>query len=444
MTNKTTFTGEVNIPSNSSYKIGGSAAPFMRVVTSTAVNTGAAGSTPTITAGGNSSAGSITFAIPRGTGGQDGDNGPPGTPGPPGANGQAGPPGPPGPSGGAGPPGNTGGTHPNGNVGTHTNNNIHTNAYFRSNGHAYLDNHSSFVFYATQHTHAQGYPGGSYNYYVYGDDDGGLRTVGHQYNAAIGCYVPHYIRAAAMSVRSDSRQKKEVTTLDTETCLNKIKKIRPVSYYDKSIDRFSLGFIAQEMKKEINIVVDDREIGYINNLQVMGRFSNKRSQRVHGDSTTTAKGDWNLYTFTLAEGVEWPDPMPLGVRPKGYLSTAASLGSHEDRPIEHIKFSCLGDFKYNIKCFSVAVYDYKYSGPVKERSVDLLIAAKTDEYPGDNEFPRIDIDEDELYFLEGMNVDNIHSINYPEVFTTLTAAVQELDKKRVSNQKRIDALESKV
>ena len=439
MTNKTTFTGEVNIPSNSSYKIGGSAAPFMRVVSSTAVNTGAAGSTPTITAGGNASAGSITFAIPRGTGGQDGSNGPPGNnggqgnQGPQGGQGNQGPQGPTGPSGSSG-----------GNVGTHTNNNIHTNSYFRSNGYGYLDNHASFVFYATQNTHAQGYPGGYYTYYVYGDDDGGTRTVGNNYNAAIGCYVPHYIRAAALSIRSDSRQKKEVTTLDTETCLNKIKKTRPVSYHDKSTDRFSLGFIAQEMKKEINIVVDDKEVGYIANLQVMGHFSNKRSQPVYEDSTTTAKGDWNLYTFTLAEGVEWPDPMPLGVRPKGEVSTAASLGSTEDRPIEHIKFTCMGAFKTYIKCFSVAVYDYKFSGEVKERSVDLLIPVKTDEYPGDTEFPRIDIDEDELYFLEGMNVDNIHAINYPEVFTTLTGAVQELDKKRVSNQKRIDALESKV
>lgn len=442
MTNKTTFTGEVNIPSNSSYKIGGSAAPFMRVVTSTAVNTGAAGSTPTITAGGNASAGSITFAIPRGTGGQDGSDGPAGTPGPPGAAGNQGPPGPSGPNGGAGPPGPPGNS--GGNVGTHTNNNIHTTSYFRSNGSAHLDNHNAFVFYATQNTHAQGYPGGYYTFYVYADDDSGLRTVGNYYNANIGCFVPHYIRAEGLSIRSDSRQKKEVTTLDTETCLNKIKKTRPVSYLNKSDGRFSLGFIAQEMKKEINIVVDDREVGYITNLQVMGQFSNKRSQRVDEDSTTTAKGDWNLYTFTLAEGVEWPDPMPLGVRPKGEVSTAASLGSTEDRPVEHIKFTCMGAFKTDIKCFSVAVYDYKFSGAVKERSVDLLIPAKTDEYPGDNEFPRIDIDEDELYFLEGMNVDNIHAINYPEVFTTLTGAVQELDKKRVSNQKRIDALESKV
>ena len=90
------------------------------------------------------------------------------------------------------------------------------------------------------------------------------------------------------------------------------------------------------------------------------------------------------------------------------------------------------------------MYDYKFSGAVKERSVDLLIPMKTDEYLGDSEFPRIDIDENELYILEGTKVGDLHSINYTEVFTALTGAVQELDKKRLSNQKRIDALESKV
>ena len=90
------------------------------------------------------------------------------------------------------------------------------------------------------------------------------------------------------------------------------------------------------------------------------------------------------------------------------------------------------------------MHDSRYCDQPKERSVDLLIPVKTDEYSGTKADPRIVIDEDELYFLEGTRVDDYHSINYNEVFTALTGAVQELDKKRVSNQKRIDALESKV
>jgi len=436
MTNKTTFTGEVNIPSNSTYKIGGSAAPFMRVVTSTAVNTGAAGSTPTITAGGNASAGSITFAIPRGTDGENGQNGSPGTPGPPGPPGDQGPPG---PTGGRtpGPSGNTGGS--GGNIGTATNGNIKTNSYIRTNGYGYIDNTRGRLFYATANAHyTYVYPNGSY----FADD----AVVGAQYNAAIGMKGYQGLRAGGLMVRSDGRQKKEVTTLDTETCLNKIKKTRPVSYLDKSNEKYSIGFIAQEMKKEINITVDNGGCDYVDNLQIMGRFSNKRSQRVAEDSTTTAKGDWNLYTFTLLEGLEWPDVMPLG-------NSGSNLFDMEtDRKIEHIRFSSVFATEYgnrnpvkNLeKSWSVAVYDYKFSGAVKERSVDLLIPMKTDEYLDDSDFPRIDIDENELYILEGTKVGDLHSINYTEVFTALTGAVQELDKKRLSNQKRIDALESKV
>ena len=460
MTNKTTFTGEVNIPSNSSYKIGGSAAPFMRVVTSTAVNTGNPGSTPTITAGGNASAGSITFAIPRGVGGQDGANGPPGTPGAQGAAGQQGPQGPPGPPGNNGATGNAGGS--GGSIGTHTSQTIITSSYFKANGHAYIDNHRSYVFYAFANSHGpqgnagtntlynSGFINGYYTHYT-GGDDGVLVKIGHQYNAAIGLYTTQTFRSGGIMVTSDRRQKKEISTLNTETCLNKIKKIRPVSYIDKSNDRFSLGFVAQELKKEINVAVDDRGVDFIENLQILGSFSNKRSQRVHGDSTTTAKGDWNLYTFTLAEGVDWPDPMPIGLEgapPMGkYPNGPSFLGGFpsesKKRQVEHIKFSCFKT-KKDLKEYGVAVYDYKFSGAAKERSIDLLIPVKTDEYPGDEGHPRIDIDENEIYILEGTIVDDYHSINYTEVFTTLTGAVQELDKKRVSNQKRIDALESKV
>ena len=152
----------------------------------------------------------------------------------------------------------------------------------------------------------------------------------------------------------------------------------------------------------------------------MGRFSNKRSQRVAEDSTTTAKGDWNLYTFTLLEGVEWPDVMPLG------NSGANLFDTGTDRKIEHIKFSCPEIYGNRKESWSVAVYDYKFSGAVKERSVDLLIPIKTDEYLGDSEFPRIDIDENELYILEGTRIGDLHTINYNEVFTALTGAVQEL------------------
>jgi len=426
MTNKTTFTGEVNIPSNSSYKIGGSAAPFMRVVTSTAVNTGNPGSTPTITAGGNASAGSITFAIPRGNAGQNGTNGPPGAPGPQGGQGAQGNRGAQGNQGATGGSGGSGG-----NIGTTKNGNINTNAYFRSNGYAYIDGSRSHMFYAQYNRSGLGYPGGSFQ--GYHGDDHFVQSIGY-WNMPIGCYTNHYFRSGGLTVKSDGRQKKEVTTLDTETCLNKIKKIRPVSYLDRSTERFSLGFVAQELKKEINIAVDPRGNDFVENLQLGGKFSNKRGP-VNPDVDKKQEGPWYLYTFTLAEGVEWPDVNPLVLRDK----------SDDTWQVEQIKFMCPDNKEFqSIKNFSVAVHDSRYCDQPKERSVDLLIPVKTDEYSGTTEDPRIDIDEDELYFLEGTRVDDYHSINYNEVFTALTGAVQELDKKRVSNQKRIDALESKV
>jgi hypothetical protein len=156
---------------------------------------------------------------------------------------------------------------------------------------------------------------------------------------------------------------------------------------------------------------------------------------VDPDVEKKQEGDWYLYTFTLAEGVEWPDVNPLVLRDK----------SDDTFQIEQIRFMCPDNKGFGeLKCFSVAVHDSRYCDEPKERSVDLLIPVKTDEHSGTMEDPRIEIDEDELYFLEGTRVDDYHTINYNEVFTALTGAVQELDKKRVSNQKRIDALESKV
>ena len=41
-------------------------------------------------------------------------------------------------------------------------------------------------------------------------------------------------------------------------------------------------------------------------------------------------------------------------------------------------------------------------------------------------------------------MNDAHSVNYNEVFTVLTASVQEIDKQRLLDRARLEVLESKI
>jgi hypothetical protein len=385
MTNSTTFPGEINIPSNTTYKVGGNIVQVLAANSAISVATGDAGSDASVTLGGNASAATLAFTIPRGNTGQQGQNGPNapsvGPQGP--SSNQAGPQGAQGSnSNQAGPPG------PQGGGVYSTNTSIQTNGYMRSNGYQYIDNAgSNRTFYAYYWTHGNGQVG----------------------NQAIGVYVTQHIRTGGLSIKSDERSKTDIKTLDTEEALKKINNIRPVSYINKGNHKLSLGFIAQEVKKELPVAVFDEEMEFVENIYLLGNFTNKRSFIRHDGAACVQ------YTFVFKDG------------------TFPSNLKFENAEI--LKFQVGGIAPEDRDEFT-ALYVRQYCGEPQSNSLDVLIDDDPDH--------RVTVDESIEHLLCGSKVNDAHSINYNEVFTVLTASVQEIDKQRLLDRARLEVLESKI
>jgi hypothetical protein len=52
--------------------------------------------------------------------------------------------------------------------------------------------------------------------------------------------------------------------------------------------------------------------------------------------------------------------------------------------------------------------------------------------------------EENNYFMYGEEVDNFHSLNKDAIFTITTAAVQEIDRKQINQESKIEILENKI
>jgi len=420
MTNSTTFPGEVNIPSNTTFKIGDSVPAFLAGVTSVSVSDGAAGSDCSVTVGGNATAKSLAFTIPKGA---NGPNGAPGNAGNPGPAGNNGPPGPQGPAGNNGPPGPQG---PAGQNVYNTNNALQTNYYLRANGYQYLDNTGrSQVFYAASYQHGNGTPAGSHTTMTYFGDDGiSYQTHYHQFNPAISLYAAQWIRGAGLVARSDDRFKTDIKTLDTEKALKKIHNIRPVSYFNKVDSDFQLGFIAQEVEKELpSAIMDTKDV--VQNINRVGNFSNKRVVEIPMWIKNERIPDVKcfLYTFTFRDKT-WPTDMKLNDFES--LDFATVTGEGEDSFMAEYRRDVCGE-------------------PYNQRGVGMIDVLIEDEVEApDMSLPDGIIEGDELYILNGTRTYDAKILKYDDVFTVLTAAVQELDKQLQLDLEWIERLESKL
>ena len=420
MTNSTTFPGEVNIPSNTTFKIGDSVPAFLAGVTSVSVSEGTAGSDCSVAVGGNATAKSLAFTIPKGA---NGPNGAPGNAGNPGPAGQNGPPGGTGPAGQNGPPGPQG---PGGQNVYATNNALQSNYYLRANGYQYLENTGrSQIFYAASYQHGNGTPAGSNTTYTYYGDDGiSYQTHYHQFNPAISLYSAQWIRGAGVQARSDDRFKTDIKTLDTEKALKKIHNIRPVSYFNKADSDFQLGFIAQEVQKELpSAVMDTKDV--VQNINRVGNFSNKRVVEIpmwiKGERIPDVK--CFLYTFTFRDKT-WPTDLKL--KDFESLDFAAITGEGEDSFMAEYRRDVCGE-------------------PYNQRGVGMIDVLIEDEVEApDMSLPDGIIEGDELYILNGTRTYDAKILKYDDVFTMLTAAVQELDKQLQLDLEWIERLESKL
>ena len=409
MTNSTTFPGEVNIPSNNTFKIGDSVPAFLAGVTSVSVSEGNAGTNCSVAVGGNATAKSLAFTIPKGNAGPNGNQGNSGNQGPQGAQGN---------QGNQGNRGNTGATGPAGQDVYNTNNALQSNYYIKSNGYAYISYAgTSQTFYATSNRIGAGGAGGGVFQGYHGDDHYVSQT--NNFNPAVSMYSEYYLRCSGAYARSDERFKTDIKTLDTEKALKKINNIRPVSFYNKEVSNFQLGFIAQEVEKELpGSVISEKS--FVSNINRVGSFSDKREAFTVGKD-----GKFNVkcskYTFKCRDKT-WPTDLKLNDYELLEFKTNGEKG--ED------KF--LGEYRRDI-C----------GEPSNQRGfgqMDILI----DDVGEDSEIQDGLEHDNEVYLLNGTRKEDARLLKYEEVFTVLTAAVQELDKQLQLDLEWIERLESKL
>ena len=406
MTNSTTFPGEVNIPSNTTFKIGDSVPAFLAGVTTVSASEGNAGTNCSVSVGGNATAKSLAFTIPKGNAGPNGNSG------------NQGPTGNQGPQGNRGPTGNQG---PQGNAGQsvyNTNNALQSNYYIKSNGYQYLDNAgTSQTFYAQSHRYGAGAGGGGSFSGYHGDDH--YVQQNNPFNPAISMYSAYYLRCSGAYARSDKRFKTDIKTLDTEKALKKINNIRPVSYYNKEVSKFELGFIAQEVEKELpGSVITEKN--FVSNINRVGSFSDKREAFTFGsDGKLNVK--CSKYTFQCRDKT-WPTDLKLNDYELLEFKTNCEKG--EDTFLGEYRRDICGE-PYNQRGFG---------------RMDILI----DDVGENSEIPDGIKQGDEVYLLNGTRKADAKLLKYEEVFTVLTAAVQELDKQLQLDSEWIERLESKL
>jgi hypothetical protein len=232
-------------------------------------------------------------------------------------------------------------------------------------------------------------------------------------------YAAYYLRCAGAYARSDERFKTDIKTLDTEKALKKINNIRPVSYYNKEVSGFQLGFIAQEVEKELPGSVMS-ENTFVSNINRVGSFSDKREAFTFGrDGKLNVK--CSKYTFQCRDKT-WPTDLKLNDYELLEFKTNGEKG--EDKFLAEYRRDICGE-------------------PSNQRGfgrMDVLI----DDVGEDSEIPDGLKHDDEVYLLNGTRESDAKLLRYEEIFTVLTAAVKELDKQLQLDSEWIERLESKL
>ena len=205
---------------------------------------------------------------------------------------------------------------------------------------------------------------------------------------------------------SDERIKKNIKSLNTEIALSKLRKIRPVSYTHIDTGSFEIGFIAQEIKKELPSSTSTSP-GFVGNINIMGTFSDKQTIKVEKGDTEV---DVVLYTITLEKSL----PPTFDVNEISVLQTTVVKGSESKT--------------------GVVKYDPKHCGKVESDGTVIKVLIEDAN----------SIDEECVYKIYGTQVKDLHTLNYDDVFTVTTAALQEVDRQQQSDKVRITTLETQL
>jgi hypothetical protein len=217
---------------------------------------------------------------------------------------------------------------------------------------------------------------------------------------------------------SDTRIKTNIVDIDDEKALQILRLIKPKTYdYVDKIQRGSanvIGFIAQEIKeilpKAVTIITQ-----YIPNFMTRCQVS-----------STDAS---NIVLVT--------SPIDLSWNPLHDTSGNAFVDADGN--------SC-SDASGN-KVFKVKLYDQsnneiecKTTNVLDKRSFLMdVTSSKMVDASGN-----VVLETDGCYFLYGQEVDDFHSLDKQAIFTVVTAAVQDIDRKQVLDEAKIAASEAQI
>ena len=199
----------------------------------------------------------------------------------------------------------------------------------------------------------------------------------------IAVNVNNGIRATHYVATSDSRLKREITTLDSNTTMNQLRSLRPVSYRFKDILKNSSnlqhGFIAQEIQSIIPSATTSTT-EFISNIFDMVTVNN------------------NIITFTKFKTDD------LDKDSNGFLFSTIKLYDSSDNEIITTIINVIDSSSCQI--------------------ADSINSEKC--------------------FVYGQKVDNSLSIDKNVIFTITTSAVQYLDQLVQNQQKTIDDLQNQI
>jgi hypothetical protein len=216
------------------------------------------------------------------------------------------------------------------------------------------------------------------------------------------------ILACEFGAFSDSRIKNNIVDIDDEQALQTLRLIKPKTYgYVDKIHKGSanvIGFIAQEIKeiipKAVTIVKD-----YVPNFMTVCQLA-----------ATDAS---NIVLVT--------SPIDLSWNP---------LHDQSGNDFVDADGNACSDASGN-KVFKIKLYDQS-NNEITCKTTDVL----------DKRSFLLDIADTKLsvgeYFLYGQEVDDFHTLDKNAIFTVVTAAVQDIDRKQVLDEAKIAALEGEV
>jgi hypothetical protein len=237
--------------------------------------------------------------------------------------------------------------------------------------------------------------------------NGGYATDTLSVNADYHIKTGQYVWAESVIIYSDERIKNNIVDIEDDNALSILRQIQPKTYeYKDKVKRGNLnviGFIAQEIKevlpKAVSIITD-----YIPNFMTLCQIS-----------STDAS---NIVLVT--------SPIDLSWNPLHDSSGNAFIDAEGN--------AC-SDASGN-KQFKIKLYDQS-NNEIECKTTDVL----------DKRSFLVDIADTKLsdgeYFLYGQEVDDFHSLDKNAIFTVVTAAVQDIDRKQVLDEAKIAELEAK-